>query len=179
MWLEVSTSELSDVLDLLPEISSLLTIGQAQLFFNGTQLTAKGVASSFEVNAAGEWWQVARVPMQFFYGLRDKLPDSEKIRIWRDGDKLWFNNLSVTAAFQNGVYDDYPLTLEAKLMDVLRARKVLSEEQLKRSGLASMATVAMMQFNDVVDYTWDKVGPGLEKFDISKHEFRAVFLNGI
>ncbi len=69
MWLEVSKSELSDVLDLLPEISPLLAAGQAQLFFDGVQLTAKGLFSSFEVNATGEWWQVGLVSMQFFYGL--------------------------------------------------------------------------------------------------------------
>jgi len=179
MWLEVSRSELSDVLDLLPEISPLLAIGQAQLYFDGTQLTAKGVVSSFEVNAKGEWWQVARVPMQFFYGLRGKLPDSEKIRVWRDADKVWFNNLYVTASFQNGVYDDYPLTVEAKFIDVLRARKALTEEQLTRSGLSTMAAAAMIELQDIADYTWDEIQPEIERIGISKRQFWAAFLNGI
>jgi len=179
MWLEVSRSELSDVIDLLPEISPLLAIGQAQLYFDGTQLVAKGVMSSFEVNATGEWWQVARVPMQFFYGLRGKLLEGDKIRIWRDEDKVWFNNVYVTATFQNGVYDDYPLTLEAKFIDVLRARKALTEEQLTRSGLFTMTTAALIELNDIADYTWDEMGPEIEKIGISKREFWRAFLNGI
>ena len=53
MWLEVSRSELSDVIDLLPEISPLLAIGQAQLYFDGTQLVeqAPGVCITNIVEA--------------------------------------------------------------------------------------------------------------------------------
>ena len=179
MLLEVSKSELSDVLDLLPEISPLLAAGQAQLFFDGVQLTAKGLVSSFEVNATGEWWQVGLVSMQFFYGLRGRLPDAEKIRIRADNDKIWFNNISITASFQSGIYEDYPFTLEAKIIDVLKARKLLTEEQLKRSGLAPMVLAVLKEVQNIADDTWDEIGPEIEKIGISKREFWSAFLNGI
>lgn len=87
--------------------------------------------------------------------------------------------MSKAATFQNGVYDDYPLTLEARFIDVLRARKALTEEQLKRSGLFTMTTAALIELNDIADYTWDEMGPEIEKIGISKREFWRAFLNGI
>jgi hypothetical protein len=179
MWLEVSKSELSDVLDLLPDISPLLAAGQAQLFFDGVQLTAKGLFSSFEVNATGEWWQVGLVSMHFFYGLRGRLPEAEKIRIRADKDKIWFNNTSITASFQSGIYEDYPFTLEAKMIDVLKARKHLTEEQLKRSGLAPMVLAVLNEVQNIADETWDEIAPEIEKIGISKREFWSAFLNGV
>lgn len=179
MWLEVSKSEFSDALDLLPDISPLLAIGQAQLFFDGVQLTTKGLVSSFEVNATGEWWQVGLVSMQFFYGLRGRLPDAEKIRIRADNDKIWFNNISISASFQSCIYEDYPFTIEAKMIDVLKARNFLTEEQLKRSGLAPMVLAALSEVQNIADDTWDEISPGIEKIGISKRQFWSAFLNGI
>ena len=179
MFLEVSKSELSDRLELLPEISPLLIFGQAQLFYDGKQLTAKGPVSSFEVDAVGGWWQVARVPMQFFYGLRGRLPEGETIRIWRDNDTVRFNSMSITAEFQDGIYDDYPLSVEAGIIDLLRLRKLLNKEQIDRSGLAAMVDAALDEINYLADHVWDEIGDRIEEVGFTKRQFWAAFLNGI
>ena len=179
MWLEVSRSELSDALDVLPEISSLLSYGQAQLHFDGWHLIAKSPVSCFEVVAVGEWRTVARIPLQFLYGLRGKLPDGERVKIRKDGAKIWFNNVSITAAFQTRIYNDHPLALDAKMIDVLRARTALSEEKLTRSGLNTMVTVAMMELGDIIQVMWAKSGAILEENGFSQQEFRKAILAGI
>ena len=179
MRLEVTHSDLSEALDQLPTISPILSSCQAQLFFDGSRLTVKAPASSFEINATGEWWQVARVPMQFFYGLRGNLPEGEMIEIKGEEDKIWLNSLSVTAAWQNGIYQDFPLSVDAQISDALRARKTLTEDQLKRSGLATMATIAMMTFNDFIDISWKRIGQEIEEIGLSKAQYRATLLNGL
>ncbi len=179
MRLEVSRSELSEALEQLPTISPILSSCQAQLFFDGTRLIVKAPASSFEINATGVWQQVARVPLQFFYGLRGKLPEDQMIEIKSAEDQIWFNNLSVGASWQNGVYDDFPLSVDAQISDALRARKALSEDQLKRSGLSTMANMAMVMFNDFIDISWEKISPEIEKLGLTKGEFRATLLGGL
>ena len=179
MWLEVSRPELSNILGRFPDISRLLSYGQAQLYFNGGKLIAKAPAFSFEVAAKGEWWEVARIPLQFLYDLKRELLEGDIVKIRSDGGRVWFNNFSVTASFQSGVYDDYPIDIDAKLIDILRARRTLGEEKLIRSGLHPMVKVAMIEFCDLIQLMWDKSGAHFEKQGISQRDFRKFVLNGI
>ena len=84
------------------------------------------------------------------------MPEGDKIWIWRDEDKVWFNNIYVTASFQKAVCEDYPLKPETKMIDVSSARKVLTEEQLKRSSLSTMVSADMIEIYDIAEYNWQE-----------------------